>query len=133
MLTGEMVEEFSVPESDLVHRVLQTDMKDVPVPQHTVQGQLNQECRFPHTGMGKNGTEAPGGEDVFCFKPKMPEWIAKDQFLFYHVDIPAFKFDDPSGGPGDNTSGCPGSHAALFFLNATSSAICSAIDCGTCR
>jgi hypothetical protein len=132
MLTGEMIEELSVPEGDFVHRVLQADMKHVPAPQHTVQGQLDKECGFPHAGLSKNGAESPGGEDVFRFKTQMPERITKDQFLFYHIDIPIYEFDGPSGRPGDEKNGCPGSHAALFFLNATSSAICSAIDCGTC-
>ena len=60
---------------------LQADMKDIPVPQHAVQGQLDKECRFPHAGMGENGAESPGGEDVFRFKTQMPEWITKDQVL----------------------------------------------------
>ncbi len=132
MLTGEMIEELTVPEGDLVHGILQADMQNIPAPQHAVQGKLDKECGFPHAGVGKNGTEPSGGKDVFRFKTQMPERIAKDQCLFYHIDIPVFEFVGPSGRPGDEKDGCPGSHAALFFLNATSSAICSAIDCGTC-
>ena len=82
--------------------------------------------------MGKNGAEFSGGEDVFRFKTQIPKRITKNQFLFYHIDIPVFEFDCPPGRPGNDKDGCPGAHAALLFLNATSSAICSAIDCGTC-
>ena len=77
-----MMEELSVPEVHLVDGVVQADMEDIPVPQHAVQGQLDKQGRLPHAGMGENGAESPGGEDVFRFKTQMPEWIAKDQFLF---------------------------------------------------
>ena len=100
-LTCEMIEEFPIPEGDFVYRVLQADMENVPAPEHTVQGELDQKCRFSDTRMGKNGAEFSGGEDVFRFKTQMPERIAKDQFLFYHIDTPIFEFDCPSGRPGD--------------------------------
>jgi hypothetical protein len=66
-----MMKKFIVPEVDLVHGIVQTDMENIPISQHAVDGKLNQKSSFPNAGMGQDGTEAAGGKDLLRFESEL--------------------------------------------------------------
>jgi hypothetical protein len=43
---------------------VEADVEDIPVSEHTVDGELDQQRGLPHAGMGEHGSEPSGGENV---------------------------------------------------------------------
>jgi hypothetical protein len=83
-----MMKKLLVPEVDLVDGIMQTDVEDISVSQHRIEGQLHQKSRFTNTRMSQNGTEATFLNYIVCLGTHPSEGVAENQVFLEHGHIP---------------------------------------------
>jgi hypothetical protein len=87
-----------IPEGYFIDGVIDADMKDLLVPQQSVQCQLNQECRFADAGTRQDGSQLPGFKMLTRFLAKQVEWISQHKVFNKHIITPFFHKVGFSGG-----------------------------------